>query len=103
MNEAAFLRAEVHQVRDDRDRLQSQAQALTTDLVKYKESAEKYGAELDILTIRSSELEVDFPVLLTMFVHFFFKIYIMAFTLKMKHCEMLGFFYRQLVRHKITN
>uniref|UniRef100_A0A2N9J3Z5 Kinesin-like protein n=1 Tax=Fagus sylvatica TaxID=28930 RepID=A0A2N9J3Z5_FAGSY len=57
VNEAAFLRAEVHQVRDDRDRLQSQAQALTTDLVKYKESAEKYGAELDILTIRSSELE----------------------------------------------
>ncbi|KAE8125657.1 hypothetical protein FH972_020436 [Carpinus fangiana] len=57
VNEAAFLRAELHQVRDDRDRLQSQVQTLTTDLVKYKESSEKYGAELDILTIKANELE----------------------------------------------
>lgn len=70
MNEAACLRAELYQVRDDRDRLQSQAQALTTDMVKYKESSEKYSAELDILTTRTSELEVDFPVLVTMLVLF---------------------------------
>jgi uncharacterized coiled-coil DUF342 family protein len=72
VNEAAFLRAELHQVRDDRDRLQSQVQTLTTDLVKYKESSEKYGAELDILTIKANELEVDFPVLITFLVLLFF-------------------------------
>lgn len=83
MNEAAFLRAELHQVRDDRDRLQSQVQTLSTDLVKYKEYSEKYGAELDILTIKVNELEVDFPVLITFLVLlFFFTCY--GFTIKMK-------------------
>lgn len=83
MNEAAFLRAELHQVRDDRDRLQSQVQTLSTDLVKYKEYSEKYGAELDILTIKANELEVDFPVLITFLVLlFFFTCY--GFTIKMK-------------------
>lgn len=62
MNEVACLRAELHQVRDDRDRLLAQVQILTTDGVKYKESTEKYSAELDILTTKATELEVDFPV-----------------------------------------
>jgi uncharacterized coiled-coil DUF342 family protein len=81
VNEAAFLRAELHQVRDDRDRLQSQVQTLTTDLVKYKESSEKYGAELDILTIKANELEVDFPVLITIFGSIVF-LHVMALLLK---------------------
>ncbi|XP_062170285.1 kinesin-like protein KIN-14N [Alnus glutinosa] len=57
VNEAAFLRAELHQVRDDRDRLQPLVQTLTTDVVKHKESTEKYVAELDHLIIKTNELE----------------------------------------------
>jgi hypothetical protein len=74
VNEAAFLRAELHQVRDDRDRLQPLVQTLTTDVVKHKESTEKYVAELDHLIIKTNELEVDFFV--------FFTCY--RFTIKMK-------------------
>jgi hypothetical protein len=74
VNEAAFLRAELHQVRDDRDRLQPLVQTLTTDVVKHKESTEKYVAELDHLIIKTNELEVDLFV--------FFTCY--RFTIKMK-------------------
>jgi uncharacterized coiled-coil DUF342 family protein len=81
VNEAAFLRAELHQVRDDRDRFQSQVQTLTTDAVKYKESSEEYGAELDILTRKANELEVDFPVLITLFV-LLFSLQVMGLLLK---------------------
>lgn len=49
-------------MRDDRDRLLSQVQILTTDAKKYKESTQKYSAELDILTTKVDQLEVDLPV-----------------------------------------
>ncbi|KAG6634545.1 hypothetical protein I3843_12G125000 [Carya illinoinensis] len=60
VNEVARLRAELNQVRDDHDRLLSQVLILTTDVMKYKESTEKYSAEMDILTAKANQLELTF-------------------------------------------
>lgn len=59
VNETGILRAELQQVREDRDRQLSQVQALSADLVKYKESTGKSVAELDNLTMKSKALEVS--------------------------------------------
>lgn len=50
----------MQQVRDDRDRLLLQVQTLTLEVVKYKESTETSCSELDNLTTKTNELEVDF-------------------------------------------
>ncbi|KAF5461053.1 hypothetical protein F2P56_020880 [Juglans regia] len=60
VNEVARLRAELNQVRDDHDRLLSQVLILTTDVMKYKESTEKYSAEVDVLTTKANQLELTF-------------------------------------------
>lgn len=39
VHEVACLRVELQQVRDDRDRQLSQVQALTSEVIKYKELA----------------------------------------------------------------
>ena len=57
-NELRCLRVELQQVRDDRDRQATQMQALTAEIVKYKEFTGKSCAELDNLTIKSNALEV---------------------------------------------
>ncbi|XP_057963055.1 kinesin-like protein KIN-14C [Malania oleifera] len=57
VNEVACLRGELQQVRDDRDRQVEQLQALTAEVVKYKENTGKSFAELDNLTIKSNALE----------------------------------------------
>ncbi|XP_050288815.1 kinesin-like protein KIN-14C isoform X1 [Quercus robur] len=56
-NELRCLRVELQQVRDDRDRQVTQMQALTAEIVKYKEFTGKSCAELDNLTIKSNALE----------------------------------------------
>lgn len=58
MSEVGCLREDLQQARDDRDRQLSHVQALTTELVNYKECAGKTFAELDNLTVKSDELEV---------------------------------------------
>lgn len=58
MNELRCLRGELHQVREDRDRQITQVQALTAEVVKYKEFTGKSCAELDSLTVKSNALEV---------------------------------------------
>lgn len=45
-------------MRDDRDRQVTQVQALTAEVVKYKDFTGKSCAELDNLTIKSNALEV---------------------------------------------
>lgn len=45
-------------MRDDRDRQVSQVQALSAEIVKFKESTGKSFAELDNLTMKSKSLEV---------------------------------------------
>lgn len=57
-NELRCLRVELQQVRDERDRQVTQMQALTAEIVKYKEFTGKSCAELDNLTIKSNALEV---------------------------------------------
>jgi len=57
-NELRCLRVELQQVRDDRDRQVTQMQALSAEIVKYKEFTGKSCAELDNLTIKSNALEV---------------------------------------------
>lgn len=47
-------------MRDDRDRQISQVQTLSTEIVKFKDSSEKSGSELDNLTMKTKELEVGF-------------------------------------------
>lgn len=62
-SEAASLRVELQQVRDDRDRQLSQVQTLGTELVKFKDSTEKSCSELNNLTLKTNELEVGlYPV-----------------------------------------
>ncbi|KAL6990853.1 hypothetical protein U1Q18_008976 [Sarracenia purpurea var. burkii] len=56
-NEVGCLRGELQQVREDRDRQLIQVQALTAEMLKYKESTGKSVAELDSLTLKSSALE----------------------------------------------
>jgi hypothetical protein len=46
------------EVRDDRDRQISQVQTLSTEIVKFKDSSEKSGSEVNNLTIKTNELEV---------------------------------------------
>ncbi|KAF3451633.1 hypothetical protein FNV43_RR07728 [Rhamnella rubrinervis] len=57
VNELRCLRGELHQVREDRDRQITQVQALTAEVVKYKEFTGKSCAELDSLTAKSNALE----------------------------------------------
>uniref|UniRef100_A0A5B6ZFD7 Kinesin-like protein n=1 Tax=Davidia involucrata TaxID=16924 RepID=A0A5B6ZFD7_DAVIN len=57
VNEVRCLRGDLQQVRDDRDCQLLQVQALTTEVVKYKECSVKSFAELDNITIKSNELE----------------------------------------------
>lgn len=62
-SEVTSLRVELQQVRDDRDRQLSQAQTLTSELEKSKDSTEKSCSELNKLTLRTNELEVGlYPV-----------------------------------------
>lgn len=58
VNEAAGLKMELQQVRDDRDCLKLQVQNLTDEVVKYKETSENSCSELDNLTTKTNELEV---------------------------------------------
>ncbi|PSR95637.1 Kinesin-like protein [Actinidia chinensis var. chinensis] len=57
VSEVGCIRGDLQQVREDRDRQLLQAQALTTEVVKYKEWTGKYVAELDHLTLKSNDLE----------------------------------------------
>ncbi|XP_024032387.1 kinesin-like protein KIN-14C, partial [Morus notabilis] len=57
VNEAAGLKMELQQVRDDRDRLILQVQNLTDEVVKYKEYTENSCSELDTLTEKTNQLE----------------------------------------------
>ncbi|XWS19479.1 hypothetical protein CRYUN_Cryun31cG0019600 [Craigia yunnanensis] len=57
VNEVKCLRGELQQVRDDRDHQVSQVQALSAEIVKYKETTGKSFAELDNLTMKSKSLE----------------------------------------------
>ncbi|XAR67490.1 Minus-end-directed kinesin ATPase [Bertholletia excelsa] len=57
LNEVGCLRGDLQQVREDRDCQLSQVQALTAEVVKYKESTEKFSSELDGVTLKSNELE----------------------------------------------
>jgi kinesin family protein C1 len=57
-SEVTSLRGELQQVRDDRDRQISQVQTLSTEIVKFKDSSEKFGSELNNLTMKTHELEV---------------------------------------------
>lgn len=56
-NELRCLRVELQQVRDDRDRQVTQVQALTAEVLKFKEFTGKSCAELDNLTIKLNALE----------------------------------------------
>ncbi|XP_004487619.1 kinesin-like protein KIN-14N [Cicer arietinum] len=56
-SEVASLRVELQQVREDRDRQISQVQTLSTEIVKFKDSTEKSGSELNNLTMKTNELE----------------------------------------------
>ncbi|KAL0306427.1 UNVERIFIED_CONTAM: Kinesin-like protein KIN-14C [Sesamum radiatum] len=56
-SEVTCLRGELQQVRDDRDRQLLQVQALSAEVVKYKECTGKSIAELDSLTTKTNELE----------------------------------------------
>lgn len=58
VNEAAGLKMELQQVRDDRDRLILQVQNLTDEVVQYKEYTENSCSELDSLTVKTNQLEV---------------------------------------------
>ena len=52
------LRGELQQVREDRDRQVTQVQALTSDVVKYKESTGESCAKLEYLMEKTKSLEV---------------------------------------------
>ncbi|GLT32058.1 hypothetical protein SLA2020_067520 [Shorea laevis] len=57
LTEVKCLRGELQQVRDDRDCQVMQVQALTAEIVKYKESTGKSLASLDNLTTKTKSLE----------------------------------------------
>ncbi|KAF2303618.1 hypothetical protein GH714_020176 [Hevea brasiliensis] len=57
VNEVKCLRGELQQVRDDRDRQTAQVQALTAEVLKYKESTGKSFAEIDNLMAKTKSLE----------------------------------------------
>ncbi|KAL0362272.1 UNVERIFIED_CONTAM: Kinesin-like protein KIN-14C [Sesamum calycinum] len=56
-SEVACLRGDLQKVREDRDCQLLQVQALSAELVKYKECTGKSIAELDSLTTKTNELE----------------------------------------------
>ncbi|KAF5773858.1 putative minus-end-directed kinesin ATPase [Helianthus annuus] len=56
-SEVGRLRLDLQQVRDDRDRVSTQVQDLSTEVSKYKEWTGKSTAELGNLTTKSNELE----------------------------------------------
>ncbi|XP_030443942.1 kinesin-like protein KIN-14N [Syzygium oleosum] len=56
-NEVVCLRGDLQQVRDERDRYRVEVEALTVEVVKYKEFTGKSCSELDHLTLKSNELE----------------------------------------------
>lgn len=58
VNEVGSLRGELQQVRDERDRHLLNVEALTEEVVNFKECTGKSFAELDNLTIKSNDLEV---------------------------------------------
>lgn len=75
------LRGDLQQTRDDRDRQLFQVQALSSEVVKYKECAGKSIAELDSFSTKMNTLEVCFSEhsltinILAIFliaIHFFF-------------------------------
>lgn len=59
-SEVTSLRGDLQQIRDDRDRQLFQVQALSSEVVKYKECAGKSIAELDSFTTKMNDLEVCF-------------------------------------------
>ncbi|PKI67640.1 hypothetical protein CRG98_011853, partial [Punica granatum] len=56
-NEVQCLRGDLQQVRDERDKNREQVEALTVEVVKYKEYTGRSIAELDNLTLKSNDLE----------------------------------------------
>ncbi|PSS16235.1 Kinesin-like protein [Actinidia chinensis var. chinensis] len=56
-NEVGCLRGDLQQIREDRDCQLLQVQALTAEMIKYKECSGKSSAELDCLTLKSNDLE----------------------------------------------
>ncbi|KAL9346814.1 hypothetical protein Peur_061667 [Populus x canadensis] len=56
-NEVKCLRGELQQVREDRDRQVAQVQALTSDVVKYKENTGESCAKLEYLMEKTKSLE----------------------------------------------
>ncbi|KAL6543204.1 Kinesin-like protein KIN-14C [Orobanche hederae] len=56
-NEVVCLRGDLQQVRDDRDRQLQQVQALSAEVVKYKECTGKSSAELDSMAAKQIALE----------------------------------------------
>ena len=57
-NDIKCLREELQQVRNDRDRLTSQALALAAEVEKLTEVSGKSCNELDSLTVKANALEV---------------------------------------------
>ncbi|KAK4753309.1 hypothetical protein SAY87_022107 [Trapa incisa] len=57
-NEVQCLRGDLQHVREERDKNREQVEALTTEVVKYKEYTGRSIAELDNLTLKSKDLEV---------------------------------------------
>ena len=58
VNDVRCLRGELQQVRDDRDHQVSRLQALSAEIVKYRETTGKSLAELELLATKSKSLEV---------------------------------------------
>lgn len=58
INEIGCLRGDLQKTRIDRDQLESELEAVKNEHVKYKECAKKSFAELEILKLKSNELEV---------------------------------------------
>lgn len=56
--EVSSLRGELQQVRDERDRQLFQAQTLSSELEKIKESTKQSSTEVDSLTLKANDLEV---------------------------------------------
>ncbi|KAK1441341.1 hypothetical protein QVD17_07189 [Tagetes erecta] len=56
-SEVGYLRLDLQQVRDERERLLPQVQKLSAEVSKYKEWTGKSAAELGNLTTKSNELE----------------------------------------------
>lgn len=81
-------------MRDDRDRQMSQVQTLSTEIVKFKDSTEKSGSELNKMTMIKNELEVRLYR-----VSLFSKYHILLLLLRR---ETTTFLHRKNVLCKIT-